>query len=150
MLNERLTEYAMRQVLFAAAIAAMPLAIRADPPSAPGPDLGPPISAAQFDAYSEGKTLFYAESGQVWGSEHYMPNHQVMWAFTGQDCEYGQWYDDHGAICFVYEGNPNPNCWHFYLGSTGLVAKFLSGSSLLSEVGQTSEPMQCAGPQVGA
>ena len=137
----------MRPFLIALVLAITPLTLRADPP---GAGLGPALSAAQFDAYATGKTLFYAESGTIWGSEQYLPGRQVLWAFTGQPCEAGQWYEDHGAICFVYEGNPDTNCWHFYLGSQGLIAQFIGGSSLLSEVGQSSAPMSCPGPQVGA
>ena len=133
--------------LYLLALILVPLPLLADPPN---PTLGSPLTAAQFEAYATGKTLYYAEGGQVWGSEHYMQDHQVMWAFTGKPCEFGQWYQDQDAICFIYEGNPDPNCWHFYMGPQGLVAKFLGGSSLLSEVGQSDQPMDCLGPQIGA
>ena len=130
--------------------ALLPTTALADPPgNAPAIPRGTALSAAEFDAYATGKTLFYAQGGTVWGAEQYLPGHQVLWAFTGQPCEYGQWYEDNGAICFVYEGRPEANCWHFFRGATGLVARFLGGSGLLSEVGQTTEPMNCPGPQVG-
>ena len=130
------------------ALALLPLPALADPPQA---TLGTPLTAAEFDGYATGKTLLYADGGAVWGQEQYLPDHKVLWAFTGQPCEYGTWHDDNGAICFVYEGNPDQNCWLFYHGSQGLIAQFLGGdgSNLLSEVGQTSEPMNCPGPQVG-
>jgi hypothetical protein len=144
----------MRYPLIAAILTALtlgPVPLYADPPRSalPGATLGPALSAAEFDAYSTGKTLFYAQEGAIWGAEHYMPNHQVMWAFAGNACEYGQWYEDQGAICFVYEGNPDPNCWYFYRGARGLIAEFLGGTGHLSEVGQSNEPLDCAGPQVG-
>ena len=131
-------------------LALAPLPVLADPPGlSPDQMLGPPLSGAEFDAYATGKTLFYAERGAVWGSEQYLPGQQVLWAFTDQPCEYGQWYADQDAICFVYEGKPDPQCWYFYRGPSGLYARFLGGSNLLSEVGQTAEPMNCPGPQVG-
>ena len=130
------------------ALALLPLPALADPPQAM---LGTPLTATEFDSYATGKTLLYAEGGAVWGQEQYLADHRVLWAFTGQPCEYGTWYAANGAICFVYDGKPDPNCWLFYHGTQGLVAQFLgdAGANLLSEVGQTSEPMNCPGPQVG-
>ena len=130
-------------------LALAPGALLADPPGVGADvDLGTPLTAREFDAYATGKTLFYAQGGTVWGAEQYLAGHQVLWAFTGQPCEHGQWYEDQGEICFVYEGKSQANCWLFYHGSTGLVARF-SGGGLLSEVGQTPEPMNCPGPLVG-
>ena len=124
----------------------------ADPPgTATGSGLGAALSAPEFNAYATGKTLIYAADGAVWGSEQYLSGHRVLWAFTGQPCEYGTWYDDAGAICFLYEGKPDPNCWHFYHGERGLIAQFVGGNAnnALSEVGQSAEPMNCPGPKVG-
>lgn len=128
-----------------------PVPLLADPPHiAPQINLGTPLTASEFDAYATGKTLYYAQGGVVWGSEQYLPGHQVLWAFTDQPCEFGQWYESDRAICFVYEGKTEANCWYFYHGTGGLIARFVGGSDSLSEVAQTSEPMNCPGPQVGA
>ena len=136
--------------LICLALALVPGPVLADPPGMlSGVDLGTPLSAAEFDAYATGKTLFYAQGGTVWGAEQYLPGHQVLWAFTDQPCEYGQWHEEQGAICFVYQGKTGTNCWYFYHGAAGLLARFVGGSSLLSEVGQTAEPMNCPGPLVG-
>ena len=133
-----------------AALCLLALAARADPPGLPPPrDLGPPLTAAEFDAYATGKTLSYTQGGTIWGTEHYLPGQQVLWAFTDQPCEYGQWYADQGAICFVYDGKPDPNCWFFFHGATGLVARFITGDIQLSEVGPAAAPMTCPGPLVG-
>ncbi len=134
------------------ALALLPVPAIADPPppfGAPSLALGPTLTGSEFDAYVTGKTLSYGQYGQVWGTEQYMPGQQVLWAFEGAPCEYGQWYEDHGAICFIYEGNPNTSCWYFYKGSQGLVAQFLGASSQISEVANSPEPMNCPGPQVG-
>lgn len=130
----------------------LPLPVLADPPSA---QLGAPLTASQFEAYAAGKTLTYAERGKVWGQEEYLPQRQVIWAFTDQLCEYGTWTETTGPdnqpqICFSYTDNPDQSCWQFYLGSGGLVAMFMGGGmSSLSEVAQTNLPMQCPGPKVG-
>ena len=144
-----------RFALILACVLALPAS--ADPPKAgaPSADLGPPLSAAEFEAYALGKTLTYGGDGQVWGQEEYLPGRQVVWAFTDQPCEYGTWTEEQTEakapmICFAYEGNPNTNCWQFFKGRTGLVALFIGdGSTSLAEVDQTSKPMQCPGPKVG-
>jgi hypothetical protein len=135
----------------------LPLPALADPPRAslPTADLGAPLSAAEFEAYALGKTLTYGAAGQVWGQEEYLPDRQVVWAFTDQPCEYGTWTEAVTAanapmICFVYEDHPDSNCWQFFRGESGLVALFIGeGNTALTEVDQTSEPMQCPGPKVG-
>ena len=166
----------MKRILFALSL--LPLPALADTPAAPRPELpqssgpqssgpqssgpqsavpslGAPLSATEFEAYAIGKTLTYAESGQVWGQEEYLPDHQVVWAFTGQPCEYGTWSEAKGPdnqpqICFSYVDNPDQNCWQFYRGSGGLVALFMGSTvASLSEVDQTNQPMQCPGPKVG-
>ena len=154
----------MKHRLFALTLLALPgvapMAL-ADPPGTHGAmppaeatPPGPPLTAAEFEAYALGKTLTYAQSGQVWGQEEYLPGHQVVWAFSGQPCEYGTWIetpvDGAPAICFLYENNPDQNCWQFYHGRAGLVAVFLGGDgAALAEVAQTAQPMQCPGPKVG-
>ena len=148
---------------FALALACLlPLPALADPPNAgrmdvtPSvADLGPPLSASEFEAYALGKTLTYGAGGEVWGQEEYLPGRQVVWAFTDQPCEYGAWTEEQSdtnapMICFLYEDNPNTNCWQFFKGKSGLVALFVGdGNTALSEVAQTSQPMQCPGPKVG-
>ncbi len=110
------------------------------------------LSAAAFDAYARGKTLYYAIDGQAYGAEEYLPDHRVVWAFSGQDCQFGRWYTDaKGHICFVYPGSAKgPQCWDFYLGPDGVVARYTgdAGGSPLVEVAQSSAPLTCQG-QVG-
>jgi hypothetical protein len=145
----------IRAVLVALPLVLLPASLLADPPGPVyntdlGTGLGTPLSASEFDTYATGKTLHYAQGGVVWGSEQYLPGHQVMWAFTDQPCEFGQWYADSSAICFIYEGKTEASCWNFYRGATGLIARFVGGRGSLSEVAQTPEPLNCPGPQVGA
>jgi hypothetical protein len=111
-----------------------------------------PMSAAEFEAYATGKTLSYAEGTVVWGSEQYLPGRKVIWAFSKDMCQYGRWYEDKGGICFVYDGDVTPKCWHFFKGRTGLKAQFISEAPIteLSEVKQSATPLSCPGPDVGA
>ena len=109
------------------------------------------MSAAEFEAYTTGKTLTYSVTGDVYGAEQYLPGKRVVWAFKGDDCADGVWYEQAGLICFVYENNGTPQCWNFYRTNAGLRAEFIGddGSSTLSEVDQSAIPLNCAGPDVG-
>ena len=110
-----------------------------------------PMTAAEFEAYATGKTLSYAKDSTIWGSEHYMADRHVIWAFDDTDCQYGIWFEDAGNICFVYEDEGAPQCWKFWREGEGLKAQFEGDpeGTELSEVAQTDKPLLCAGPDVG-
>lgn len=110
-----------------------------------------PMTAAEFEAYSTGKTLTYSVDGEVYGAEQYLPDRRVIWAFKGNTCADGVWYEEAGLICFAYENDADPQCWTFYAGATGLRAEFIgdAAGSPLSEVDQSPLPLNCAGPDVG-
>lgn len=110
-----------------------------------------PMSAADFNAYATGKTLTYSQTGEIYGAEQYLPGQRVLWAFTNDECREGRWYEEAGQICFVYEHDATPQCWTFWKGETGLNARFEGDGpgSELSEVAQSPDPLQCAGPDVG-
>ena len=110
-----------------------------------------PMSAAEFEAYSTGRTLTYAESGVIYGIEEYLPGRRVRWAFTDDECREGYWYEDGTAICFVYENNTTPQCWNFSRGERGLIARFLGSDNgrELYEARQSDQPLMCLGPDVG-
>ena len=110
-----------------------------------------PMTGAEFEAYSTGKTLTYALGGVVWGIEEYKANRRVMWAFTDAECRTGYWYEQGEQICFIYEDPADPKCWLFYLDAEGLRAQFATDppDMELSEVANSPEPMGCPGPDVG-
>lgn len=130
-------------------VAQLTVPLRADPPQQLP---GTPMTPTEFATYAVGRTLSYAADGTIWGQEQYLPDHQVRWAFTGEDCKFGQWYPEGNAVCFVYEGDETPKCWNFYAGPAGLIAELIGseGLSPLAEVGQSSQPLECQGPEVGA
>tara|TARA_R110002049_G_scaffold23781_7_gene84855 strand:- start:69768 stop:70163 length:396 start_codon:yes stop_codon:yes gene_type:complete len=109
------------------------------------------MSAAEFDAYTRGKTLFYGRGGEAYGAEIYHDNRRVEWSFLDGDCKEGRWYEEAGLICFVYENNPDPQCWSFVRQSGGLVARFENdpGTTELYEAGENGQEMLCLGPKVG-
>ena len=82
------------------------------------------MNAQEFDTYTRGKTLFYGQNGAAYGAEVYLENRRVRWSFLDGQCKDGEWYEDAGEICFVYEDSTTPQCWTFLENSGGLVARF--------------------------
>ena len=110
-----------------------------------------PLTAEEFDAQSVGKTLFYNSGGQAYGIEQYLPGRRVRWAFIGDQCMVGHWYQEGAYICFVYETDLNPQCWTFYATPDGLQARFRDdpeGAPLVA-VEESREPLACQGPDLG-
>ena len=109
-----------------------------------------PLSGTAFEAFATGKTLSYALGGTVYGAEQYLPGRQVIWAFRGQECRKGFWYEEAGQICFVYEDEPDAQCWTFSRDGDRLQARF-SGDPEGAEAVQVQESaaLACPGPDLG-
>lgn len=109
------------------------------------------MSAAEFDAYTKGKTLFYGRGGDAYGAEIYHENRRVQWSFLDGQCKEGSWYEADGLICFTYEDNPDPQCWSFIEGTRGLIARFENepDTTELYEAQDEGQEMLCLGPKVG-
>ena len=110
-----------------------------------------PMTAAEFEAYVTGKTLYYGRSGAPYGAEIYHENRRVTWSFLDGDCKDGYWYAEGHNICFVYDDRPDPQCWTFERGPGGLVAQFENNpdSTALYEAQDIGEEMICLGPKIG-
>ncbi len=119
--------------------------------AAPGQAADAPVTPDAFEALSVGRTLTYSLGGKVYGTEQYLPGRRVLWAFEGEDCRTGQWYEDEGRICFVYEAGSDAQCWTYFRDAGGLRAQF-AGDPPGAEAAAVAEipgPMDCPGPQVG-
>ena len=110
-----------------------------------------PMSAAEFEAYVTGKTLFYGRTGDAYGAEIYHENRRVTWSFLDGECKEGYWYNEGTNICFVYEDRPDPQCWSFEQSASGLVATFENdpASQELYEAQDVGEELVCLGPKIG-
>jgi len=110
-----------------------------------------PMTGAEFDAYTLGKTLFFNSGGVSYGVEEYLPNRRVRWSFLDGECKEGEWFTEGSEICFQYEDGTGPQCWTFFQGANGLRARFRGDDpgSELYEARQTDEPMMCLGPRIG-
>lgn len=116
------------------------------------PNIGDPMTASAFSDYVTGNTFTFSRDGLPFGSEEYRPQNRVKWSFIEGQCQDGRWYEENGQICFVYEGQPVPQCWTFYSGEEGLVAVYENSPSLhnLQEASRSPVPLYCEGPQIGA
>ena len=110
-----------------------------------------PMNAERFDAYTRGKTLFYGQNGEAYGAEVYLDNQRVRWSFLDGKCKDGTWYEEDGQICFIYEDNPDPQCWAFHEEQRQLIARFenLPGATELYEARDVDQDMICLGPEIG-
>ena len=82
-----------------------------------------PMTAEEFEAFATGKTLTYALGGEVYGAEQYLPGRRVLWAFKGEECRRGYWYELAGEVCFVYDDDGTPQCWRFIRDAGGLTGE---------------------------
>jgi hypothetical protein len=110
-----------------------------------------PLTAAEFEAHVTGKTLTYSQFGNRFGIEEYLPGRQVRWSVSENQCQYGSWYPQGSAICFVYEYDPTPHCWTFWMEGGALAALSVDSQpgAELYEVDSTDKPLACPGPDVG-
>jgi hypothetical protein len=133
----------MRLATFAPAfaLALLPTAILAETP----------MTAAEFEAHVTGKTVTYHQFENIFGIEEYLSGRKVRWSVAPNECQYGSWYPEGDDICFVYEYDPTPACWTFWLRGGALVALSTSDApgAELYEVARDQSPLPCPGPDIG-
>jgi len=110
-----------------------------------------PMTAEEFEAYVTGSTVTYRQFDYVFGTEEYLPGRKVRWSVAPNECQYGSWYPENENICFVYEYDPTPHCWTFWMQGGGLVALSTSADqgAELYEIERDQTPLPCPGPDVG-
>lgn len=111
------------------------------------------LGAAEFEAFTEGRTLHFDYAGQHFGSEQFFSGRRSLWRFSTGECASGIWYPQGDQICFVYEGDDLPRCWITERRGGGVSATLADEAAApfsvdLSHVDQ--EPLNCPGPRVGS
>ena len=132
----------MRHTLFLAFLALLPAA----------PGLAEiPMTGPEFEANTTDETITYDYGGGLFGTEEYLPGRKVRWSVAPDECQYGTWYPEDDFICFVYEYDPNPSCWTFWLRDGRLVALSIADApgAELTEAERSQSPLPCPGPDVG-
>lgn len=108
-----------------------------------------PLTAAEFEARTAGRTMTYAREGRIWGREQYLAGRKVIWAFEGEDCKYGIWDElAPGLICFAYDDAPQEQeCWRFYDRQEGLFAQseLAPEAGMLAAMAESDKGMVCGG-----
>ncbi len=109
------------------------------------------MSPAEFETYSTGKTIDYADDFSTWGREEYLPGRRVRFSFTDDECRFGSWYEQGDQVCFVYELDPDPKCWSYFTDGKNVTTVFEGDGpgGTVSTARPTKEPLVCLGPEVG-
>lgn len=109
------------------------------------------MSAAAFEAFTKGSTLYFNRYGAPYGAEQYKDDRRVIWTFLDGRCERGAWYSEGDTICFAYETQSEAQCWNFLEIGGEKRARVVGddpGNDLLV-VGQDKADLDCPGPGVG-
>ena len=111
-----------------------------------------PLDGPAFERHTTGKTLYFGLRGEPYGVEKYLPNRRVRWSFLDGRCLEGEWYEAaNDQICFVYEDDPDPHCWQFFLDGDGMRARLGDDPEEipLYQAEELDDEMMCMGPDVG-
>ena len=109
------------------------------------------LSGAEFEALTTGRTFSYTDDGEGYGAEQYLSRRGVLWSFEPGQCLHGTWFAQNDEICFVYDDDPAPVCWRFYLDENGLSAELAEDvfGSRRYRAHEQSENLSCPGPKTG-
>ncbi|WP_424933701.1 hypothetical protein [Amaricoccus macauensis] len=112
------------------------------------------LSGEEFEEFAEGQTLRFEQNGRFFGAEQFFSGRRSLWQYSDGTCEYGQWYEANGLICFTYESSPDPQCWRVLQYGNGLAVQlFMNGTptgSVATLTSRDSDPLPCPGPRVGS
>jgi hypothetical protein len=110
-----------------------------------------PMTGPEFEANTTGETITYDYGDGLFGTEEYLPGRRVRWAFEGDLCIYGVWYQREDQICFEYENDPTAACWQYFLQDGKIKGRYMGegGGWEILESSRDGGPLPCAGPDVG-
>lgn len=110
-----------------------------------------PMTAEEFEAFSENRTLVWALDGVDYGIERYAPGRRVIWSDLTGTCLSGHWEEAGDDICFHYDYDPDdiPTCWRFFRDGAEVVADHTNGEEPL-RLGVVSLEGRLICPEFGA
>lgn len=109
------------------------------------------VSPAEFEALSEGRTIYFRDQSQGFGAEQYFANRRVRWMYADGQCTDGYWYPQGPQLCFIYDHAPDPQCWLMNRDGDQISARraeFDDTTPLVIER-IDDRPLPCAGPDLG-
>jgi hypothetical protein len=111
------------------------------------------VTADEFEEMTSGLTYHFERDGRPFGSEQYFTDKRVIWAFEEGQCQRGIWFENaSGQICFVYEDDPEPQCWLFLEMPGGGFNARVVGADPAEDLVTSSvdeEPLDCPLPDLG-
>ena len=111
------------------------------------------LTPEEFDAATVGRTFHFDRGGAPFGAEQYFEDGRVIWSFDGGQCQRGIWFPNaEGDICFVYEDDPEPQCWAFLEREDGRFAARLDGADPAEDLVTRridDDPLDCPAPDIG-
>jgi hypothetical protein len=111
------------------------------------------VTAEEFAALAEGRTLRFTLDGAPFGAEQYLGGRRSLWRFEGGGCLEGRWWAERGLIFFRYEDDPAAECWRFARTPAGMTAALVEGGAetgfVLELGGSDTRPLDCPGPDIG-
>ena len=110
-----------------------------------------PISPSEFEALSQGRTLYFVDQSQGFGAEQYFPNRRVRWMYRDGECTDGYWYPLGQQLCFVYDHAPDPQCWLMTREGGQISARRAEyeDTTPIFVDRIDDRPLACAGPDLG-
>jgi hypothetical protein len=118
------------------------------------PASGEIVGPDEFEAMSLNRTLRFTLDGAPFGAEQFFEGRRTLWQYGDGSCVEGSWYAEGTALCFVYEGDALPYCWHLRRADGGhaayLVIDGVEAASGIALSGIDTRPLDCPGPRVGS
>ncbi|MGL4236270.1 hypothetical protein [Tabrizicola sp.] len=114
-----------------------------------------PMTGAEFEAHVGTGTVVYSYNSGDTGTADYGPGRTLRWAFAGDACFNGYWFEQGDELCFAFEDGRLSACWHFYKDGDRIYGQATVRSSgnpedlQIFEVSRSDQPLACPGSDVG-
>jgi len=109
------------------------------------------VTPEQFEALTDGKTLYFTEGGMSYGAEQYLKNRRVRWQYPDGQCVDGRWHAQGANLCFEYENDGETQCWIMWREDGAMWARRsqFSTERAIKLIRKDELPLPCAGPDLG-
>lgn len=114
----------------------------------------PAMSGKEFEALSQGTTMYFTEEGEFFGAEQFFSDRRTVWRAQDGTCVNGKWTENDEDICFFYDNGDGPHCWRVVQSELGISVISTSNAdglppTILDLSRQDTTPILCTGPLFG-